>query len=610
MAFLIKVLASMRAAPRAAAFALLAFGRVVGGLGVFVGRGLAVVAEPLGRGLVGLGSVCGRGLAGFAVLVGRGASRTAVGFAAAVATAAKAAPRLPAVIAAAACGLPGALRAGAIGSAFRVGGIAGSARALPSTVRAVAKGDPRRSELPVWMRLAHMALVVALVAGITSGGRHLRPGQSDSEALAETAPMAMLDEWARGKHIDLEPARSAPVPASDTLAKEGPLRPREVFAFAPWWTLESVGGVDVRGLTTIAYFGVDVGPGGRLIRGGAGWEGFQSQALVDLINRAHRNGTRVVLTAKSFDADVLRSVLSDRMAATRLANELAWTIRLKKFDGVNFDFEFFGDTYKDRFTRFITDVTNKLRAIDKSWQITIDTYASSAQIADGFFDVRRIAKAVDALFVMGYDMYRSGIASPNAPLPRYEDSIRAYTALAPASKIIYGTPFYGYDWPTKDNRPNSPAVGPSTPKTYSEIVAERHPRYWDASASVPWTAYKVGNQWHEIYYDDPSSLALKARLADRYRLRGLGAWALRMDHHDRSLIGALTGALSSIVLSPSGPAVGGTSGAPAGPTPTRTTTTSTAPKPKPKPKPATSPSPSPSPSSSPLPVPVPTPALP
>lgn len=443
--------------------------------------------------------------------------------------------------------------------------------------------------------VARMVVSVALIAAAT-GGAH-PSHRADPASTSGEGPLAIMDEMEARRALVLPPATSVPTAAPAALAR-GPMQPREVTAFAPYWALDRAGGVDVRGVTTIAYFGVDVAGDGSLIRSGNGWTGYSSQALVDLITRAHRVGTRVVLTAKSFDPDVLRSLSRGSTAGRRLGRELAAAVTAKRLDGVNFDFEGFGSDYRAEFTKFIADATRELRAANPAWQMTIDTYATSAEVEDGFFDLRGLAAIVDALFVMGYDMYVTDVASPNAPLPRYERSMTAYVAQVPPAKIIWGMPFYGYDWPTRDNRPRSPAVGPKTPLTYSEIVAAKRPRYWDPDASVPWTAYQVGGQWHETYYDDPSSLALKSRLADRFRLRGVGAWALRMDQNDKTLIGALVGAVTSIVLGPVAPPPvrPATKASPAAKSSPRTSSS-------PKPKPSSSPTPSPS--SSPLPVPLP-----
>jgi GH18 family chitinase len=168
-------------------------------------------------------------------------------------------------------------------------------------------------------------------------------------------------------------------------------------------------------------------------------------------------------------------------------------------------------------------------------------------------------------------------------------------AAVPHQKLVLGMPFYGYDWPTVDDRPRSKATGPPTPVTYDEIVAANHPRYWDEDAAAPWTVYKLKGKWHEIYYDDPSSLTLKARLARAFRLRGTGAWALGMEGGDRAMLQALVGAISRVVTAPIAPP-------PARPAPAASPRQTARPQPS---RPAASPSSSPQPSPLPLPTPPP-----
>ena len=65
--------------------------------------------------------------------------------------------------------------------------------------------------------------------------------------------------------------------------------------------------------------------------------------------------------------------------------------------------------------------------------------------------------------------------------------------------------------------------------------------YWDATTDTAWTSYQVGTQWHETFFDDPTSLALKAQLANSCHIAGVGIWALGMDGNDPAMLAALLG---------------------------------------------------------------------
>ena len=72
-------------------------------------------------------------------------------------------------------------------------------------------------------------------------------------------------------------------------------------------------------MTTLAYFSIDVNGDGSLNQSGAGWNGYQSQALTDLINRAHAAGDRVVLTVTCFAQTTLDQLTSSPTAPARKA---------------------------------------------------------------------------------------------------------------------------------------------------------------------------------------------------------------------------------------------------------------------------------------------------
>ncbi|MGZ4207422.1 MAG: glycosyl hydrolase family 18 protein [Actinomycetota bacterium] len=451
----------------------------------------------------------------------------------------------------------------------------------------------------------HAALAPILIFAALGG---ISPvGTAPVTTTSDPTGSPMIDLMA-DRPLHLKPATATPVAAPAELMRPR-MADREVFAFAPYWTLDLQNSFDLRHVTTLAYFGVDVARDGSIVRSGNGWVGYQSQDLADLISRAHKAGVRVVLTIKTFDQGTIHALATDPASGAALARNVIAVTTVKNFDGVNIDFEGFGSADRAPFAALARTLSDALHAADPAWQVTLDSYVTSAAVSDGFFDIGAIAPAVDSFFVMGYDMYQRDVASPNAPLPSYQSSIGAYARLAPRSKVVLGAPFYGYDWPTRDSSPHPHAVGSPTPVSYAEIVAAGHPRYWDSTAAVPWTAYQANGRWHEIYYDDASSIALKARLANSEHLRGTGAWALGMNGNDGALVAALLATLTTVVGGPSGPvAVLGPKQASApAPKSSPRPVASAPPKPKSSSTPTSSPSPtsSPTPTSSPLPIPLP-----
>jgi len=386
-----------------------------------------------------------------------------------------------------------------------------------------------------------VGLVASLVAPAATGSRH-------NSAFAAPGPAPVSGNRAQAAahpSANLPAATAAPAPAPPSLVDSAPLQSHEVFGYAPYWSLPASSGFDVKDLTTLAYFSVDANSDGSLAQTGPGWNGYQSQDLVNLVTRAHAAGARVVLTVTCFDQRALDRITSDPNAPARLSAALIAAIQAKHLDGVNFDFEGLGSADRAGLTRLVTAVSAALHATDPHWQVSMAVYASAAGDPGGFYDVAALAPALDAFFVMAYDMNSRSQPSATSPLlgPAASDTValEQFCRIVPPSKIILGLPYYGYDWPTTDGSPTATATGPESPVTDSTVASSGHPTYWDPVTDTPWTAYQVGTQWHKTYFDDPTSLALKAHLANSFHVAGVGIWALGMDGNDPAMLAALLG---------------------------------------------------------------------
>lgn len=157
-----------------------------------------------------------------------------------------------------------------------------------------------------------------------------------------------------------------------------------------------------------------------------------------------------------------------------------------------------------------------------------------------------LAGAVDHLFFMGYDFHGpwDGVTGFNAPLEApgagtpQTDSVREgvenwLAAGVSPDKLVLGMPLYGYRY-----RLGPGGAGPGSAFTaaesagYDQIAAQYLPayrRYYHAAAQVP---YLLGEGWF-VSYDDPSSIAAKARFAREKGLGGIGFWELSQDRNAR-----------------------------------------------------------------------------
>jgi hypothetical protein len=375
------------------------------------------------------------------------------------------------------------------------------------------------------------------------------------------------------KTVDLPAATQAPTAAPAALVSAPPLAAREDFAFAPYWTLPQSGTFDLTGLSTLAYFSLGVNPNGTIAESGPGWNGYQSQALSSLITRAHAAGERVVLTVNDFGQSSLDSLTSMPSAPATLSAALIPLLQAKSLDGVNFDFEGAGSGDQAGLTNLIASVSGALRAADPHWQVTMDTYASSAGDPGGFYNIPALAQSVDAFFVMAYELNLGAASTAASPLTsgQFSDAttLAQYTAVVPASKVIIGAPFFGINWPTDNGTMAATATGGATDIADSQVQSSSEPQYWDPITQTGWTSYQVGNQWYESYFEDPYGLYQEAQLAAKDGVRGVGIWALGMEDNDQSMIFALDNIAPAGGPGSTGPTSTSSSPATAGsPTPT------------------------------------------
>jgi spore germination protein YaaH len=411
--------------------------------------------------------------------------------------------------------------------------------------------------------------------------RALPAGHADGAQMRAEAPGAI---WAAGAPNDLassglgsvdepsgdgsaaaaQPVSSASASSADeptsaiTIGASG-LR-REVFGFLPYWEIgASSTTLDWRTLSTVAYFSVGCLQSGALDKvnpdGSAttGWGGWTSSKMTSVINAAHKNQTRVVLTISCFawsssGATRQARLLGSATARAILARAAAAAVRDRGADGINLDFEPIVAGYSDEFTLLVRSIRSELNKIHAGYQLTFDTMGSigNQPIADA-----TAPGGADAVFVMGYD-YRtasSSSAGSISPLtgPHYDltDTIKAYTARISPSKVILGVPYYGRAWSTTSDAVNAATLnqakyGSSAAPTYAQAMDQvaLHGRRYDSVEQAPWTAYRKQTctstygcvtSWRELYYDDAASLKLRYDLVNRSSLRGAGIWALGFD---------------------------------------------------------------------------------
>jgi len=421
------------------------------------------------------------------------------------------------------------------------------------------------------LRLTPYSLALVLLLGIVSmpasqpsahlasrlNGDQTHPWimQEAAAAADQPASVAKLYYGADSPHPAVIPLMRAPTPLQ-----------REVLGFVNASNLgdPSVGYTswNFALLSTVVFFGIQVNSGdGHLVSTNTGWSVYHSSTMTGLVNTAHANGVKVLvsLNLHDFSTSPTNQVCQGLVAANTQStiSEILTEVANAGIDGVSIDYEGQDTVCANGLTerqQLVSFVQNMRAAMPKGMYLSIDTYSGSAEDNLEFFDITGLAPYVDSFFVMAYDMDYDNSTQPPlnctaycfnpvSPLNTYRfnvtKSMSQYLALVPASKVILGQPYYGRRGCVPNltdahqyRIPNSNFVAPtyiyaSTIPTQTGVfsfTAHRDPgdgvSEWDTWYDSDWTCNR------EQYFDDAYSLGTKYDVVNADNLRGVGLFTL------------------------------------------------------------------------------------
>ena len=412
-------------------------------------------------------------------------------------------------------------------------------------------------------RFRHLALIVLtglLVAPIALAPRPITSVPASSIDLRHPQITRQLSAEI-AKVPATTPVPPPPTPFVPLAPKTSNGPQREVFGFVQAGVMgdPTVGypSWDFSMLTTVAYFGVHVSWDGHLVTNDTGWYDWNSATLTSMVNAAHSQGVKVVLTLILQDGSGAQNLMCSGLGNGAITiTEATQEIAAKGVDGINLDYE--GQNALCVNNQYSHDMligfVQKMRgAMPTGSYLSIDSYSGSGEGPDGFFQLPLLAPYVDSFFVMAYDMEYYNWAAycsqmclgPTAPvggyLP-YNDTRTAieYTATVPASKVILGVPYYGRKACVAVGGPNDYPISPIVADGYLDAAGEQtffetapgtysiHRDVHDAVGQERFDDWlnTTLNCTRQLYWDDFVSLGAKYDLVNRFNLRGVGIFTL------------------------------------------------------------------------------------
>jgi chitinase len=226
------------------------------------------------------------------------------------------------------------------------------------------------------------------------------------------------------------------------------------------------------------------------------------------------------------------------------------------FDGFDLDWEFPASTAdRDNFTSLIADFRHQLDAIRSG--LTLAIAGPNGRWAYQYIDLNRAQQYLDYFGVMTYDYdgpwkYHTGFVAPlyrslkdAEPNNNASATVEGYleAGVAPG-KLVFGVPFYGYEWsnvPNIDNGLFEPGAPDGQGAAYNSIVTieSQFQKRRDSTTQALW----LYNGSHFWTYDDAISIKFKMDYVRSQKLGGVMAWNLGQDLANGSLLNAVVGGL-------------------------------------------------------------------
>lgn len=261
------------------------------------------------------------------------------------------------------------------------------------------------------------------------------------------------------------------------------------------------------------------------------------QAGEAYIEWAHSNGYKVwpmVQNAGDGMMTVTSNIMNDYNKRHELINQIVEACVKYNLDGVNIDFENMKEEDKDLYSRFIIELTPRLK--DMGMVVSVDVTApDGAPTWSMCFDRHVIGDVADYIVFMAYDQYgaSSNKSGTTAGYDWVSLSLNKFlqTEEIDSNKIILAIPLYARLW-TEDSSGNIVRQSAVAMKNIDSVIPQDAERKWDEDLKQYYVEYQEDSYIKKIWIEDKESLKEKLSLITNNDLGGVASWEKDMETED------------------------------------------------------------------------------
>lgn len=286
-------------------------------------------------------------------------------------------------------------------------------------------------------------------------------------------------------------------------------------------------GVTMDGVNVVSPAFFHLNTSGELIEN----VGTQGQAYIDW---AHSNGYKVwpmVQNAGNGMLNVTSNIMNDYNKRQKLINQIVNYCVKYKLDGINIDFENMKKEDKDMYSRFIIELTPRLK--DMGIVVSVDVTApDGSETWSLCFDRNVIGDVADYIIFMAYDQYgtSSNKSGTTAGYDWVNLSLNKFlkTEEIESNKIILAIPLYTRLW-TEDSSGKVVKQSTVSMKNIDSILPSGVNKQWDDNLKQYYVEYQDGQYTKKMWIEDEKSLKEKINLINSNNLGGVASWEKGME---------------------------------------------------------------------------------
>jgi len=234
-----------------------------------------------------------------------------------------------------------------------------------------------------------------------------------------------------------------------------------------------------------------------------------------------------------------------RQAVTQILNELTASYKAaghNPYAGVTIDFEGLRSAAKSNFTAFLTELSQKLKALGKPLYVCVSPVLTTGAYYDGY-DYRSIGDLADKVILMAYDYDSRDLTgyvgttyyktTAPAPIDQVYESLKAITdsstGVRDVSKIALGFSSKNTVWQVdaQGKLLSATPLYPTNDTVHQRLSQSDTVQGWSQNYQMPYATYtgSDGNTYF-LWYDNVRSVEARLELAKLFGISGVSLWRM------------------------------------------------------------------------------------